>query len=61
VLCLPATDPSGAREILQQLDATNSFTWSVGVAAAQPGDTLSTVLARADADLYLQKRSGRTA
>jgi diguanylate cyclase (GGDEF)-like protein len=61
VLCLPATDPAGAREILQQLDATNAFAWSVGVAAAQPGDTLSTVLARADADLYLQKRSGRTA
>jgi len=61
VLCLPATDPAGAREILQQLDATNAFTWSVGVAAAQPGDTLATVLARADADLYLQKRSGRTA
>jgi diguanylate cyclase (GGDEF)-like protein len=61
VLCLPATDPAGAREILQQLDATNAFTWSVGVAAAQPGDTLTTVLARADADLYLHKRSGRTA
>jgi diguanylate cyclase (GGDEF)-like protein len=61
VLCLPATDPSGAREILQQLDATNAFAWSVGVAAARPGDTLTTVLARADADLYLQKRSGRTA
>jgi diguanylate cyclase (GGDEF)-like protein len=61
VLCLPATDPAGARAILQQLDATNAFTWSVGVAAAQPGDTLATVLARADADLYLHKRSGRTA
>jgi len=61
VLCLPATDPSGAREILQQLDATNAFAWSVGVAAARPGDTLTSVLARADADLYLQKRSGRTA
>jgi len=60
VLCLPATDPPGAREILQQLDATHCFAWSVGVAAARPGDTLHTVLGRADADLYLQKRS-RTA
>ncbi|WP_116452984.1 GGDEF domain-containing protein [Blastococcus litoris] len=61
VLCLPATDSSGAREILQQLAATHAFAWSVGIAAAQHGDTLTTVLARADADLYLQKRSGRTA
>ena len=61
VLCLPATDLSGAREILQQLEATNSFAWSVGIAAAERGDTLTTALARADADLYLQKRSGRAA
>jgi diguanylate cyclase (GGDEF)-like protein len=61
VLCLPATDPSGAREILEQLYSTHSFAWSVGVAAAQQGDTLHAVLARADADLYQQKRTGRTA
>jgi diguanylate cyclase (GGDEF)-like protein len=57
VLCLPATDERGAREILQQLDATHAFAWSVGMATARPGDTLSAVLARADADLYQQKRS----
>jgi diguanylate cyclase (GGDEF)-like protein len=61
VLCLPATDEPGAREILQQLDATHAFAWSVGIATARPGDTLHEVLARADADLYLQKRSGRPA
>jgi diguanylate cyclase (GGDEF)-like protein len=61
VLCLPATDGDGARKILQQLDATHPFAWSVGVATVRPGDTLTGVLARADADLYLQKRSGRTA
>jgi diguanylate cyclase (GGDEF)-like protein len=61
VLCLPATDGPGAREILQQLDATHAFAWSVGVATARPGDNLTAVLARADADLYLHKRSGRTA
>jgi diguanylate cyclase (GGDEF)-like protein len=61
VLCLPATDEQGAREILQQLDATHDFAWSVGVASARPGDTLTMVLARADSDLYLHKRSGRSA
>jgi diguanylate cyclase (GGDEF)-like protein len=59
VLCLPATDEPGAREMLERLDATHAFAWSVGVAGVRPGDTLATVLARADADLYLQKRSGR--
>jgi diguanylate cyclase (GGDEF)-like protein len=59
VLCLPATDESGTWEFLAQLDATNEFAWSVGVATARPGDTVADVLARADADLYQQKRSGR--
>jgi diguanylate cyclase (GGDEF)-like protein len=59
VLCLPATDERGAWQILEQLDATHAFAWSVGVATARPGDTLDSVLARADADLYLQKRGGR--
>ena len=61
VLCLPATDEDGARQILQQLDTTHDFAWSVGVATARPGDTLSTVLARADGDLYVMKRGGRAA
>ncbi|TQN41992.1 diguanylate cyclase (GGDEF)-like protein [Blastococcus colisei] len=61
VLCLPATDGEGARQVLQQLDATHPFAWTVGTATAQRGDTLSAVLGRADADLYLHKRSRRTA
>jgi diguanylate cyclase (GGDEF)-like protein len=61
VVCLPATGEAGAREILEQLEATHEFAWTVGVATARDGDTLDTVLARADADLYLKKRSGRTA
>jgi diguanylate cyclase (GGDEF)-like protein len=59
VLCLPATDLDGAAEMLSRLAASHTFAWSGGVATAQPGDTLTTVLARADADLYRHKRSGR--
>lgn len=59
VLCLPDTDERGAWQILEQLDATHEFAWSVGVATARPGDTLETVLSRADAHLYLQKRNRR--
>ena len=61
VVCLPSTDADGAREVLDQLDATHEFRWSVGLATAHPGDTVSSVLARADADLYEHKRSGRKA
>nr|WP_239521166.1 GGDEF domain-containing protein [Blastococcus saxobsidens] len=60
VLCLPATDEAAATELLTQLAATHPFTWTGGVAEARPGDTLATVLARADAQLYRRKRSGRT-
>jgi diguanylate cyclase (GGDEF)-like protein len=61
VLCLPATDERGAWEMLEQLASTHQFAWSAGVAVAGPGDSLASVLARADADLYQNKRSGRTA
>ena len=61
VVCLPATGQQGAREIIEQLETTHEFAWSVGVATARQGDTLDAVLARADADLYAKKRSGRTA
>jgi diguanylate cyclase (GGDEF)-like protein len=59
VLCLPATDRDGATELLERLAGSHPFAWSGGVATAEPGDTLTTVLARADADLYRHKRSRR--
>src|SRR4051812_32424508 len=59
VLCLPATHRSGAEGVLGRLAASPEFAWSGGVATAEDGDTLTTVLARADVDLYRQKRSGR--
>ena len=59
VLCLPTTDKAGTWDVLAQLQETHAFAWSVGVATATPGDTLTSVLERADADLYLQKRTGR--
>jgi diguanylate cyclase (GGDEF)-like protein len=60
VLCLPGTDLDGAREILGRLSACHAFQWSAGTASAGPGDTLTALLSRADAELYAQKRSGRS-
>lgn len=59
VLCLPATDGDAARELMDQLDRTHSFTWTAGIATARPGDDVTAVLARADEQLYRNKRSGR--
>lgn len=61
VLCLPASDERGARNLLGQLERAHAFSWSTGVATARPGDTVSAVLARADADLYARKQHRRTA
>jgi diguanylate cyclase (GGDEF)-like protein len=59
VLCLPATDEAGARELLEQLESTHEFTWSAGAATARDGDTLAAMLDRADADLYADKKRRR--
>jgi PleD family two-component response regulator len=60
VLCLPATDELGAVEVLDRLREGAPARWSVGTATAGDGDTLDTLLARADAALYLDKHRRRT-
>ncbi|MCZ2861099.1 GGDEF domain-containing protein [Blastococcus sp. VKM Ac-2987] len=59
VLCLPATDEDAARELIGQLGRTHPFTWTAGIATARPQDDVAAVLARADEQLYRNKRSGR--
>ena len=60
VLCLPDTDEPGARELLDQLADGAPARCSVGTATAGAGDTLTGLLARADAALYLDKHRRRT-
>ncbi|MEU2348657.1 GGDEF domain-containing protein [Modestobacter sp. NPDC049651] len=60
VVCLPGTDREDAREVLRRLDRdTAPIGWSVGLASARPGDTLVTLLQRADEALYVSKRVRR--
>ena len=61
VLCLPGTDEAGARRVLEQLDTAHEFRWTSGLTAARAGDTVTSALARADADLYERKRRNRRA
>ena len=48
VLCLPGTDGPGAVEVLQRLHGDLPIGWSVGTATARDGDSLDTLLQRAD-------------
>jgi diguanylate cyclase (GGDEF)-like protein len=60
VVCLPGTDAAGAREVLRRLDPDSApIGWSVGTATARPGDSLTTLLQRADEELYSSKRGRR--
>jgi GGDEF domain-containing protein len=61
VLCLPATDETGAWELLGRLQDCHPFGWTVGLAVAGADDSLTEVLSRADAHLYARKRSSRRA
>ncbi|GAA0570218.1 sensor domain-containing diguanylate cyclase [Halomonas salifodinae] len=71
VLALPATSLEQARLIVERMlvgvrksrplkDRSDcKYTFSVGVAAAQPGDTPISLFARADRALYMAKLAGR--
>jgi diguanylate cyclase (GGDEF)-like protein len=59
VLCLPGTDRPAAEEVLQRLDGDLPIGWSVGTATARSGDSLTTLLQRADEELYQGKRLRR--
>jgi diguanylate cyclase (GGDEF)-like protein len=61
VLCLPSTDPAGAREVLERLAEDSPASWSVGTATAGEGDSLATLLQRADTALYRDKNRRRSA
>ncbi|MGY1704919.1 GGDEF domain-containing protein [Geodermatophilus sp. SYSU D00697] len=59
VLCLPNTDAGHAAELLARLRASHPASWSAGTATARPGDRLSDLVVRADAELYRNKRRSR--
>ncbi|SDX53345.1 diguanylate cyclase (GGDEF) domain-containing protein [Geodermatophilus africanus] len=59
VLSLPGTDAARTEDLLTRLRAAHPAAWSAGTAAARSGDTLADLLARADGDLYRNKRRKR--
>jgi diguanylate cyclase (GGDEF)-like protein len=59
VLNLPDTDAARAEDLLARLRSGHPAPWSAGTATARPGDTLTDLLERADAELYRAKRARR--
>jgi len=61
VVVLPACPLAEAEAVIERLRSASPFetTCSAGVAPAVPGDTVESLLARADAALYEAKRGGR--
>lgn len=53
------TDPYEAQRIVRRLRNESPHGWSWGIAQPQPGDTVQSVLARADEILYAFKRARR--
>lgn len=59
VLLLPGTDAEAARTLMHRLRTTGSHDWSFGIAESTPEDSVITLMARADAELFRQKRLRR--
>lgn len=60
VIVLPGIDEHDARVIVDRLHATTTSSWSSGMAFSQHGDTVDTLLARADLQLLVAKRASRS-
>lgn len=53
---LPNTDETTAGELVAELAAHSPCAWSVGVVEARAGDTVGTLVDRADAELFRDRR-----
>jgi diguanylate cyclase (GGDEF)-like protein len=60
VILAPGTDDQGARALSKRLMAEAGTACSAGSANYRPGDTLSALVSRADAEMYRVKKRGRT-
>lgn len=57
VLVLPETSMDVAMTVVDRLSLSSPGEWSAGVAEAEPGDSVVTLLERADRRMYLEKET----
>lgn len=58
-LLLPGTSAADAMTLMARLQAAGSNRWSFGTAESTRADTVETLMGRADAELFAQKRGSR--
>lgn len=58
VMLLAETSPDAAQSMLRRMRAFSSHPWSWGVAQARAGESVEEVIARADGEMYRDKRAG---
>lgn len=58
---LPSTTMDEADQMIRRLAETSPGAWSAGIAMAKPGDTVETLLERADQRMYVQKAARQSA
>jgi diguanylate cyclase (GGDEF)-like protein len=61
LLVLPSTPKDEAEQLVRRLAATSRGSWSAGVAELKPGDTLASMLERADRRMYVEKAARQDA
>ncbi|MFI5429279.1 GGDEF domain-containing protein [Aeromicrobium sp. UC242_57] len=61
VMVLPETSMDVAERVVERLARTSPGQWSAGVAEVKPGDSVETVLERADQRMYVDKAARHTA
>ncbi|TNM69197.1 GGDEF domain-containing protein [Streptomyces sp. NP160] len=61
VISLPGTSPSEAAALVARLRSSHPMPWSAGIATSDEGCDATSLLARADADLYAHKRARQSA
>ncbi|WP_334123085.1 GGDEF domain-containing protein [Glutamicibacter sp.] len=57
VVVFPSTSRCQAQQLMERIEASSDLTWSFGTAQARSDDNLSTMILRADRDMYALKRS----
>lgn len=60
LLVLPETSMDVARQVVERLADSSPGEWSAGVAEAKPGDSVDSVLERADQRMYMEKAARQT-
>lgn len=58
-IILPRTAAADAKKVFERLEKSTEFSWSYGIAQLQPSDTVTSLMSKADKQLYEAKKYRR--